>query len=118
MVELGLGLTSVLHVNGEVLHTTAVLCVDFSLKTSRFNQALFISGQRELCLRELSPAAARGSPSRDCCRASSQGCWCWEPLRASVPRQDFSPSGGPENSDVHKTIKVGRIFRHCVPGEG
>ena len=83
-----------------------------------FNQPLFIFGQGEVYLRELSPTAVReavlvtpaGTPPRDADIGNHRA--------ASVPRQDFSPLRGPaqlENSDIHKIIKVGNIFRNYLP---
>lgn len=86
LLESHLGLTSALYVNGEVIHTKAIIfCVDFSLENTVFQStALYLWAGWGL--------SRRGRQCWDSCGDSSCGRWRWDPPpRCLCSRAGFQP---------------------------
>lgn len=115
MMELHLGLPSALYVNGKVIHTKAVFCVDFALETVVFQStALYLWAGRDLPQK----AQPHGS-EREAVLGTPPGTQTLGTTASPLCPGGFQPvkrTGPLENRDVHKTIKVGNTFRHYLPG--
>lgn len=97
---------------GEVIHTRAAFRVGFSLEHTVF-QSTTLSPWAGSCLSE-SPRQGEGGHAGDSCGTPPANADSGNHQAASVPSTStgLAQLGNP---DIHKTIKVGNVFRHYLP---